>query len=155
MLFLRNATLDDAQTLFDWRNDPLTRAMSKTSEAVEWEKHLCWLSLRISRQEPHLYIAEINGTPAGTLRIDGDALSYTVAPNYRNRRVATRMLQWARSEFGVLRAEIKPENIASIRAAERAGHAVELLTHEDRPYLSQTSSAIRPAPAPAKAGIPT
>jgi RimJ/RimL family protein N-acetyltransferase len=126
-VILRAATLDDAKVLLEWRNDPLTRAMFKTSDVVEWDEHVRWLSARLSRSEPHLYVAEVDGVPAGTIRIDGDALSYTVAPGQRGRGVATRMLQWARSEFGVLRAEIKPDNLASIRAAERTGHRVELL----------------------------
>jgi hypothetical protein len=37
------------------------------------------------------------------------------------------MLTLVRKRFGPLRAEIKPENLASIRAASRAGHAVVLL----------------------------
>jgi len=125
---IRLATRDDAQLLLAWRNDPLTRAMSKSLHEVQWDEHVRWLNSRLTRIEPHLYIAEIDGAPVGTIRIDGDEISYTVAPEHRGRGYATEMLRWAHAQFGSLRAEIKPENVASVKAAERAGHKVELLS---------------------------
>ncbi len=119
----------DAGLLFAWRNDALTRAMSISTDALPWERHIAWLSDRLARENPALYIAEQNGAPVGTIRIDGDRLSYTTAPEHRGGGVATAMLRWALSEFGVLTAEIKPANIPSIRAAESAGHRVVLLAH--------------------------
>jgi len=119
--------MDDAQRLFDWRNDPLTRAMSKTTDPVEWAGHVGWLERRLSRTAPMLFIAEIDGEPVGTFRVDADEISYTVAPEHRGKGVAKAMLQVAFARFGKLRAEIKPENVASIKAALAAGHQVALL----------------------------
>lgn len=124
---IRPATMDDAQRLFDWRNDPLTRAMSINTEPVEWTGHVAWLERRLSRNAPMLFIAEIDGAPVGTFRIDADEISYTVAPEHRGRGAAKAMLQIAFARFGKLRAEIKPENVASIKAALAAGHEVALL----------------------------
>jgi len=123
---LRNATSDDAQILFDWRNDGLTRAMSVSSEPVEWSGHIRWLTSRLSRDNPGLYIAEID-EPVGTVRIDDEEISYTVAPNHRGKGIARQMLTLAREEFGPKIAKVKPENPASIAAASRAGHIVELI----------------------------
>jgi RimJ/RimL family protein N-acetyltransferase len=69
-------------------------------------------------------------TAVGTFRIDGDEISYTVAPDCRGMGACTAMLRQAHAMFGPLRAEIKPENIASIKAAERAGMIVHLLAVE-------------------------
>ncbi len=65
--------------------------------------------------------------PIGTCRIDGDEVSYTIAPEHRRRGYATALLVLVREQFGSLRAEIKPENAASIKAATAAGHTVHLL----------------------------
>lgn len=62
-----------------------------------------------------------------TFRIDENNLSYTVAPQHRNRGIAKRMLAEVRSRFGRLRAEVYAENIASIRVAQNAGMDVVVL----------------------------
>ncbi|WP_414471782.1 GNAT family N-acetyltransferase [Microvirga sp. M2] len=124
---IRPVVIGDARVLFDWRNDPLTRAMSRTTDPVEWDRHVAWLTRRLEAPEPHLYIAEVDGRPVGTIRIDGEEVSYTVTPSERGKGYAVEMLRWARERFGMLTAGIKPENEASIRAAEKAGHNVRLL----------------------------
>lgn len=127
MVKMRLATVSDARILFEWRNDPLTRKMSKNTDLVAWEDHVAWLTRRLSRSEPHLYVAEDANNAVGTIRIDDQEVSYTVAPEVRSKGYATAMLKWARAQFGPLVAEIKPENIASIRAATTAGHKIVLL----------------------------
>jgi RimJ/RimL family protein N-acetyltransferase len=124
---IRPAQMSDADTLFQWRNDPLTRAMSRTSEPVSWEAHIKWLSERLGRSEPHLYIAEI-GAPVGTFRLDGDEISYTIAPESRGKGLGFLMLCKVREMFGPLRAEIYGRNAASIRVAEKAGMQLHILT---------------------------
>lgn len=133
MLTIRAATMDDARRLFEWRNDPLTRAMSFSSEEIEWDRHVSWLERRLSQEKPNLYIAEMRTVPIGTFRIDDDEISYTVAPQHRRNGLATAMLVEARHLFGVKRAKIKPENIASIRAAKSAGHEVIILPNVGQP----------------------
>lgn len=127
MITLRPATMNDAQCLFDWRNDPLTRANSVNSDPVEWSGHVAWLERRLSRDEPGLFVAVEGDELVGTVRIDDDEISYTVSPDHRGRGLATAMLMLAYEAFGQKIAKIKPENRASIRAAEKAGHQVELI----------------------------
>lgn len=126
-MIVRPVTVSDAKLLYEWRNDPLTIAMSKKAEPLEWSAHIDWLTRRLSQPEPHLYVAEIDGIPVGTIRLDDGQVSYTTAPAMRGMGVATRMLQWSHSTFGPLTAEIKPENGPSLAAARRAGHRVVIL----------------------------
>lgn len=124
----RPATLEDAQLLLRWRNDPLTRAMSRNADQVSLSRHLAWLCDRLTR--PHFYIAERNRIPVGTFRIDGNEVSYTIAPEHRRRGLATELLKMVHADFGPLRAEIFEHNEASIKAAMRAGHIVHILELE-------------------------
>lgn len=124
---LRLATIDDARQLFEWQNDSLTLAMSVNSDPVEWDDHVGWLTERLSRAPPDLFIAELNGTSVGTVRLDDDEISYTVAPEHRGKGIATSMLIEAHRQFGPKLAKIKPHNLASIQAARKAGHTVQLL----------------------------
>lgn len=123
---IRAATIDDARILFDWRNDPLTREMSRNTAMVDWLQHIGWLTAWLARPRPNLFIAEL-AEPVGTFRVDDDEVSYTVAPAYRGGGIGTQMLIEARKMFGPLRAEIFERNEASIKIAERAGMVVRLL----------------------------
>ena len=127
MISYRPATASDAQRLFEWRNDRLTREMSRSAELIEWRDHLHWLEDRLARREPHLYIAEFEGRPIGSFRLDGDSVSYTIAPDCRGHGYATTLLALVRKDFGKKRAEIFRRNVPSIKAAEQSGHQVVLL----------------------------
>lgn len=124
---LRKATIEDAKLLFDWRNDRETREMSRDTLELAWENHVGWLTNRLQRDDHGVYIAEINGVPVGTVRIDHDEISYTVAPEQRRKGVGEAMLFEAKKAFGQKVAEVKRENMASVKIAERAGHIVKLI----------------------------
>lgn len=123
----RPATIDDARMLFDWRNDQLTREMSRNSDPVDWSSHQGWISARLARPNPMLFIVEQAGKPVGTFRVDGEEVSYTVAPDMRRRGIGTSMLMLVSDNFGALKAEIFRRNEASIRAATAAGLEVILI----------------------------
>jgi RimJ/RimL family protein N-acetyltransferase len=77
-----------------------------------------------------LYVAEIDGAPVGTARVDsenfGYELSWTVSPAMRGSGIGKAMIAWlAKSMPESIRAEIKVGNIASIRIAEEAGMVFE------------------------------
>jgi len=92
---LRPATIADAELLFAWRNDPLTRAQSIHTEPVAWESHLAWLQSSLQNPDRQLYIAEsatngaVQSIALGTVRADrtdGEyELSWTVAPEQRGK----------------------------------------------------------------------
>lgn len=129
MIAVRAASMEDAKTLFDWRNHPSTYALFHIAQPVEWRSHIQWLSSRLTRDTPHLYIAIQDGLPVGTFRIDGDEISYTVAPDRRGKGIGLAMLTKAREMFGPLRAEIYDQNAASIKIAMRAGMIVKIISH--------------------------
>ena len=123
---IRPARMSDAELLFQWRNDPLTRAMSRNDAPVPWDTHISWLAGRLARSEPHLYIAE-SSVPVGTFRLDGDEVSYTVAPEARGKGIGLAMLCIANEMFGPLRAEIYERNTVSIRIAQKAGMILHIM----------------------------
>lgn len=127
MMKIRPATIDDAKLLFEWRNDALTCAMSRNAAPVEWQQHVDWLSARLMREKPNLFIAVMDTRAVGTFRVDDDEISYTIAPDCRGYGFSVQMLMAARKAFGVLRAQIYECNVASIKVAERAGLAVKII----------------------------
>lgn len=117
---LRPVTMDDAETLFAWRNDPLTREMSISTDEVSWADHLQWLLGSLENPSRKLFIAEQRGTPVGTIRIDNDhELSWTVAPEYRGRKFGKRMVASVAKPGHI--ARIKRTNIGSQHIAGWCG----------------------------------
>jgi RimJ/RimL family protein N-acetyltransferase len=140
----RHATFADAALLFAWRNDPITRQNSHHSAPLDFESHCSWLEQTLQRDDVTIFIAELEHYPIGTIKIQHEAtgtalLSWTVAPTYRGRGFAALMVQHVAEiilPYATLRAEIKHENRASIKAASMAGfvftHATENILHCQR-----------------------
>lgn len=130
-LNLRAVTMADAEILLAWRNDPNTRQSSHNSGEIGLDSHRAWLEDSFNKPEKRcLWIAEIAGVSVGTCRADRTdnawALSWTVAPEARGKGVAHQMLsELIKHHDEPLVAEVKVDNIASIKVAERAGFVVE------------------------------
>lgn len=130
-LELRPATQDDAQRLYDWRNDPATRQASHGSTPVAWPDHQRWLATVLADPRRRLWIACLDGEPVGTVRADApdaaaadpaQVLSWTVAPAARGRGLGARMVRQLAAQLpGPLRAEVREGNDASVRVALAAG----------------------------------
>ena len=146
-IMLRPATIQDADTLLDWRNDPATRKASHSTSRVGKEEHLAWLSEILNSNNRKLFVADENDAPVGTVRADFSEgaweLSWTVAPNARGRGVAKRMVAlFAQQINEPIRAEIKTGNIASALIAESVGmvfiQEVEGVLHYRREAMKRT-----------------
>jgi RimJ/RimL family protein N-acetyltransferase len=99
---VRPATLDDAELLWRWRNDPATRRSSRVHDPVPLDAHLAWLRGSLERDDRHLLVGE-QGTgeqgtvEVGTVRWDREhpgewEVSITVAPDHRGRGLAGPLL---------------------------------------------------------------
>jgi len=69
-LVARPATLQDARLLWQWRNDPVTRAGSRNTEPVPWPEHLAWVESSLTREDRLLLVLEDETGPVGTVRWD-------------------------------------------------------------------------------------
>jgi RimJ/RimL family protein N-acetyltransferase len=124
---LREATTTDARLLFEWRNDPGTRAASLDSQPLAWEEHVAWLKRVVADPRRALYVAVDDRGPLGTARLDAGeddhaTISITIAPERRGEGLATPLIAAACARAGgPVVAIVKPENARSVRAFERAG----------------------------------
>ena len=131
---IREATADDCEDVFCWRNDPFTRAMSRSSDPLDWSVHTSWYAASLSNPQRQLYICERAGTKLGLVRFDlNDELdcaeiSVELAPEQRGQGYAPRCLLMAIELFlGAfpdcveIEAVVKTTNPASLKSFERAG----------------------------------
>lgn len=129
-LLLRPATLEDAELLFAWRNDPQTRAASHNQDEIPFQAHLDWLKTSLCNPHRKIYIVEEDGKPVGTVRADWkqDAflLSWTVAPAVRGKGIGKRMVSLLIQTLNApVCAEIKVGNTASEKIALYTGMCLD------------------------------
>ncbi|MFL5295381.1 MAG: GNAT family N-acetyltransferase [Phenylobacterium sp.] len=122
---LRKATPSDALDVLAWRNDPLTRAMSRSAEEIHPGEHLAWFESALGNPALILLIGEADGGKVGMVRFDVGVeteVSINVNPACRGRGYGYRLLSQALAQVsGPVVADIRPDNLASQRIFERAG----------------------------------
>lgn len=126
---VRKATTDDAADVLAWRNDPLTREMSRSTKPVGAADHVRWFQSALQDPACTLLIGEQGGRKIGMVRLargEETEVSINLNPAARGRRLAGELLALALAdEPGAILAVIKPENLASIRLFEGAGFALQ------------------------------
>jgi L-amino acid N-acyltransferase YncA len=134
MIKTRKAELSDSKIIFEWRNDQLTRAMSHSTDNVDWEGHNNWFASSLKNKHRLLLLCEDenNFNKIAVVRFDVESsralVSINLAPNMRDKGLSKQCLHEAitsfRNEFPqviALDAEIKLRNIASQRLFESVG----------------------------------
>lgn len=133
---LRRAQAADARDVFDWRNDPATRAASLSTAEVDWQTHQQWFGRALENPRLVMYLAEQQAEPQliGMCRFDineaadSAEVSINLNPLARGQRLAQPLLDGAIRTFSLeygavheLSAQIRAENQASRLIFERAG----------------------------------
>lgn len=149
-IILKEAIMDDAQMLLEWRNDAQTKLASHNKDDVTEGEHITWISKIINDPNRKLYIAwfkvSVDSVMAvGTCRADYDEhediyeLSWTVAPEARGRGTGKRMVAILANNLSDknIRAEIQSENIGSIKIAEYAGMKLQDIDGDNVEYYSR------------------
>ena len=94
-MILKQATIEDAKMLLEWRNDPLTQAQSINKEEIKLADHEAWLKKTLANPDRELFVAYEDDLPVGTCRIDRESngdesifeLSWTIAPSARGKNI--------------------------------------------------------------------
>jgi len=126
LISLRCATPRDAERLFAWRNDALTRQNSRNTDEVPWDTHVSWLLDSLAREDRLLLIGEYEGVAMGTVRFgrrgSHQEASWTAAPEMRCKGLAKQMVVTAcRLIPANIVAEIRVDNAPSIKISEACG----------------------------------
>ena len=134
---VRKATKNDSKKIFEWRNDPVSIAMSLTSKIIDWKGHEEWYDLAIKDKNILIAICQsksVSFKDVGMVRFDFNlinndiTISINLNPKARGNSLGQYCLKAAISYLqkshhcpNRIMAEIKNENIASIRTFEKAG----------------------------------
>jgi RimJ/RimL family protein N-acetyltransferase len=124
------ATNADILDLFEWRNEPSTRSVSKNKDPIDWDTHAAWFAAVLASPERTIHMGFCESRKIGWIRFDrmrsaeGRFLvSILVAPGERGRGMGKALLHAgiAMLPNSELEAEIAIDNHASQRIFEACG----------------------------------
>ena len=130
---IRRAIIEDSEDIWAWRNNTHTRSMFRSSEFVEWAAHVKWFDLMLRRADGLLLVGvDDSDGKVGMVRFDlrnknVAEISINLNPKKRGLGLAKPLLEQALKrcadilDVNEFVAEIKIENIASIKTFEGAG----------------------------------
>jgi UDP-2,4-diacetamido-2,4,6-trideoxy-beta-L-altropyranose hydrolase len=129
---LRRAEAKDSRMIWSWANDPLTRAVSFSSDPISWERHVKWFESQLADSNAMFYVAtDAQAAPLGQVRFNVDngrgTVSIGLGSEHRGKGLGVKVLDQAVQEVfqtGRVRqldAYVKADNQASLRLFERAG----------------------------------
>ena len=134
-IWLRPIHQEDCQLLWHWANDPTVRSVSFSQQSIPWQEHERWFLRKLHSPNCYFYIAfDHQDQPVGQVRFDFlnpnalDAeISVSVDSQFRARGFGSLLINlgvqrlFKETLAEVIYADIKAENVTSIKSFERAG----------------------------------
>ena len=136
-----SANLSHSKDIWKWRNDPITRSVSKNINEVSWGEHDSWFRKSLTNPNRYLYIG-VSATheyeeSIGIVRFDISSsypehskVSINIAPRARGKRFGYLLLKEGTENFAReikrsirIYAEVKINNLASIRLFTSSGYS--------------------------------
>ena len=126
----KNASLKEMEIYWFWANDKQVRENALNKEFITWDNHVEWFKSKLVDKKCSLYLILVNDNPVGQVRFDNEGnyarIDYSVAKQFRGRRLGKSLLDFAIKEFykyskQKILGEVLPDNISSARIFESLG----------------------------------
>ncbi|WP_299791458.1 UDP-2,4-diacetamido-2,4,6-trideoxy-beta-L-altropyranose hydrolase [uncultured Shewanella sp.] len=120
-IYLKRASWQDCERLFEWQQAPETRRFALVSAVPSWQEHCEWFSNKVIDHKSFLFIIRRKKTDVGMVRLDPMKendfyqISIFTAPDCFRQGVAKSALELIRLAFKSITifATVLPENFAS------------------------------------------
>lgn len=131
--FLRSVTMNDADLILEWVNDPADRVNSFSGEVIGRQEHYQWMKSCLGDPNIRLFILMLDDIEVGHIKVYADRkcaeIGYCIAPVWRGKGLSKKAIMLVSEEVkrdfpnvSTLVAQVKPTNIASIKALEANGY---------------------------------
>jgi len=128
---LTKAKITDINDIFEWRNHPDIRKNFFDSEVITWNDHEKWFNKKLKDQDTTIYIAYYIENKIGTIRFEANEsvikTSIMLNPLFLGKGHGSHVIKLGVQKFIMEKkpdkqiiAEIKKDNIASIKAFQKA-----------------------------------
>lgn len=131
--YLRDATEEDIDLLFEWANDKSVRANSFSTSRISYEEHKAWYKNLMGNENcrQYIYMCDEEAVGQGRVSISGDTaeVGYSICSEKRGMGHGKNLLQLLKErvrqdfpEIEKLTARVKPDNTASRKAFLDVGY---------------------------------
>jgi len=145
-LVVRLATESDCLDILRWRNDPMSRAMSRNTGVIDERQHCAWFSKALEDPQRLLLVGVRDAHKLGMVRFDLFTpeqweVSIVVAPEVRGTGQGKSLLTLALSHFfsawpeNAVLAEIREKNLYSERLFRSVGFVASCSQGEINQYI--------------------
>lgn len=136
LMQIRQAILQDAGSVHEWRNHPRVQAVSRNSGKIEYDAHLAWFSAVLADPDRPLLIGELEGSAVGVVRFDiqneAAEVSLYLVQREENSGLGLSLLLYAekwlrqnRPQVQKINATVLAGNEPSEKLFRRAGYRME------------------------------
>jgi len=134
---IREAKTRDSRFIFDLSNEKIVRDNSIKKRKIDWEEHIKWFNKKLNDNNYEFFVIyDEHNNFIGQIRYeisdDKAVVSISITKNFREEKLASKILADSaailfRNKEKIERvfAYIRKENIASLRAFEKAGYIFE------------------------------
>lgn len=140
---IRLATSDDSEKLFNWRNHPSIREVSRNTNVIAWQDHQKWFASVLSDSKKWLLIGEKAGVPIGVVRFDAKNDEAEVSIYLTLEKASSGLgldllhsaehwLAAKHPETRIIRAQVLGENDRSMKFFIKAGYKMESANYSKR-----------------------
>lgn len=135
-LQLRQVSLEDSNSLFEWRNHEDIRRYSNNPNTINYEEHMKWMNAVLNNPNMILLIGEdVNGNSIGVVRFDLNKdiaeISIYIVPGHCGAGMGTLLLgvavNWVKSNqvrINKIFANIMNENHRSLKLFQKIGFSI-------------------------------
>lgn len=140
-VYLREATMDDAELLFNWANEISVRNNSINQEPIIWENHLKWFTAKLKNPSTRFFILIFENELVGQIRIDLTdgywTIDYSIDTQFRGKGLGKEMVRFLLSKYESykFRATVKKQNKASINVFVNLGFKKVQIENDDFDYF--------------------
>jgi len=124
------ATQNDLKLYWVWANDNKVRENALIKEAIPFDEHVIWFEKKLVDNKCSLFLIFVENCPIGQVRFeikkDIARIDYSIAKQFRGRRMAKRLMSeainkfWENNSIKIL-GEVLPENLSSANTFKSLG----------------------------------
>jgi len=129
---LRKVEITDINDMFEWRNHPDIRKNFFNQELLSWDEHEKWFIAKLKDPDAAVYMAYYKKEKIGTIRFEANEsaikTSVMLNPLFLSKGLGSQVIKMGVKRFIMEKnpdmqiiAEIKKDNVASVKAFEEAG----------------------------------
>ncbi|SHH67342.1 GNAT family N-acetyltransferase [Desulfosporosinus lacus] len=135
-IYLKEATVEDVDLLFEWVNEKLVRKSAFNSNTIAYGEHTEWFFHSVESPNCRIFIGYDDDNPIGQIRIDLEddkaVIDYSVDSHYRGKGYGVLLLEALENEVRYSLKQVKQivgkvkfSNISSQRTFNRSGYITE------------------------------